>query len=248
MNFDNLTQRDLENYANDHRMDKVKISYKDRKLLNYIAHSAHPNQKYNGHIDSNPYRGIWTPEQRIEIINHLVRIRDKYKLRMYENIKDLQNKKTINNLIERNKNLQESNNLSIVNNAITDMKKIQQSYKLNDKGLIFSEIEALLFNLTNIDNELDMLRNIYNDLIKKKWIHKRPNDGRIWFEPIPDYVKLCKERKLIYKNQSEFVLCKMIAKIVEDKGWMPDTSGFVEVNELLIFVHEHLHNVLPDNN
>ena len=40
----------------------------------------------------------------------------------------------------------------------------------------------------------------------------------------------------------------MIAKIVEDKGWMPDTSGFVEVNELLIFVHEHLHNVLPDNN
>ena len=81
MSFDDFSQREIENFAQDYRMDKDKINSKDRKILHYIAHSRHPDQKGN----KNPYRGIWDDELRLEINKELERIMDAYNLRVYEN-------------------------------------------------------------------------------------------------------------------------------------------------------------------
>jgi len=246
MSFDDFSQREIENFAQDYRMEKAKINSKDRKILNYIAHSRHRDQKGN----KNPYRGIWDDELRIEINKELERIRDTYKLRMYETEKN-KSHKLICDLLVDNEQLKEKNNFTFVENAVTDMKilldKCTTSRKDFDKEEFISFIKGFIINLSKIDNELEIHRNIYNSLVEKKWIHILPGSDKIIEDLLPDFETIAKERDLTYSFHAELLLCRIISKEVERKGWMPDTSHFVNKNEIYTHIAEHLKKELPVN-
>lgn len=247
MSFDEFTQREIENFAQDYRMDKDKINSKDRTILHYIAHSRHPDQKGN----KNPYRGIWDDELRLEINKELIRIRDTYKLRMYETEKK-KSHKLICDLLVDNEQLKDKNNFTFTEHAIKDMKilldKCNTSSKDFDKEDFISFVKGFVINLAKIDNELEIHRNIYNSLVEKKWIHVLPGSDKIIEDLLPDCSTLLKERNMTYDYWTEFVLCRIISKEVERKGWMPDTSHFVNKNEIYTHIAEHLKKELPVNN
>jgi hypothetical protein len=53
---------------------------------------------------------------------------------------------------------------------------------------------------------------------------------------------------MTYNYWTELVLCRIISKEVERKGWMPDTSYLVNKNEIYTHIAEHLKKELPFNN
>jgi len=247
MSFDEFSQREIENFAQDYRMEKAKINSKDRKILNYIAHSRHRDQKGN----KNPYRGIWDDELRLEINKELERIRDTYNLRVYENSDKKKSHKLICELLDDNEQLKEKNNFTFVENAIKDitilLDKCNTSSKDFDKEDFISFVQGFVINLAKIDNELEIHRNIYNSLVEKKWLHVLPGSDKI-IDSLPDHETLLKERELTYRYHTEFLLYRIISKEVERKGWMPDTSHLVDKNEMLHHITEHLKKELPFNN
>ena len=247
MSFDEFSQREIENFAQDYRMEKAKINSKDRKILNYIAHSRHRDQKGN----KNPYRGIWDDELRIEINKELERIRDTYDLRVYENLDKKEKNKLICDLLVDNEQLKEKNNFTFVENAIKDitilLDKCNTSSKDFDKEDFISFMKGFVINLAKIDNELEIHRNIYNSLVEKKWIHTLLGSDKVIIDSLPDCDTLLKERKMTYDYWTEFVACRIISKEVERKGWMPDTSHFVNKNEIYTHIAEHLKKELPVN-
>jgi len=246
MSFDEFSQTDLVLYANEHRMDKDKINPKDRKILHYIAHSRHPDQKGN----KNPYRGIWNDELRLEINKELERIRDTYNLRVYENSDKKKSHKLICDLLVDNEQLKDKNNFTFTEHAIKDIKilldKCNTSPTDFDKTDFISFMKGFILNLAKIDNELEIHRNIYNSLVEKKWIHTLLGSDKV-IDSLPDCDTLLKERKMTYDYWTELVLCRIISKEVERKGWMPDTSHFVNKNEIYTHIAEHLKKELPVN-
>ena len=246
MSFDDFSQREIENFAQDYRMDKDKINSKDRKILHYIAHSRHRDQKGN----KNPYRGIWDDELRLEINKELERIRDTYNLRMYETEKN-KSHKLICDLLVDNEQLKDKNNFTFTEHAIKDIKilldKCNTSPTDFDKTDFISFMKGFILNLAKIDNELEIHRNIYNSLVEKKWIHTLLGSDKV-IDSLPDCDTLLKERKMTYDYWTELVLCRIISKEVERKGWMPDTSHFVNKNEIYTHIAEHLKKELPVNN
>ena len=159
--------------------------------------------------------------------------------------------KLICDLLVDNEQLKDKNNFTFTEHAIKDIKilldKCNTSPTDFDKTDFISFMKGFILNLAKIDNELEIHRNIYNSLVEKKWIHTLLGSDKV-IDSLPDCDTLLKERKMTYDYWTELVLCRIISKEVERKGWMPDTSHFVNKNEIYTHIAEHLKKELPVNN
>jgi hypothetical protein len=233
MSFDNFTQDELRNFADHNRMKK-EIQKKDKSILHNIAHSIHNNRKVRGKEQVNPYEGNWSPETRMDVIEELSRIRDKYKLRVYRTKDTLFNERSIK-LEEEYKNKVSSS----VDKAVEEYKTIIKSSE-NFRDFVTKSIA--------INDELQMHRNNWEYLVKLNWIKRDPETNQFIFRGVVDYELLVKEREFIDNHQYDYVLKSMIIDIIKEKGWIPDINKLVDRNEILQYVRKELTDNLSFNN